>query len=96
MRHPAGVFRSGANAFGLQILDAATGQPVAASNVNVELFMPAMGAMQAMNATADVAPAEPGQWRGTIDVPMAGEWRVTVGFDSPAGTEEINFPTAAR
>ena len=96
LRHPAGVFRSGANAFGLQILDAATGQPVAASNVNVELFMPAMGAMQAMHATADVVPAEPGQWRGTIDLPMAGEWRVTVGFDSPAGTAEINFPTAAR
>ncbi len=96
LRHSEGAFRSGANAFGLEILDAVTGGPVSASNVNVALFMPAMGAMQAMNATADVAPAEAGHWRGTIDVPMAGEWRVTVGFDSPGGTSEITFSTAAR
>ena len=96
LRHPEGAFRSGANAFGLEILDRGTGQPVSASNVSVALFMPAMAAMQAMTATADVEPAASGEWNAQIDVPMAGEWRVTVSFDSPGGTEQINFTTVAR
>jgi hypothetical protein len=94
LRHPAGAFRSGGNQFGIQVLDAATGQPVSATGVNVGLFMPAMGAMQAMTATADVAPAGPGQWTGRIDVPMAGEWRVTVDVDRPeGGGSELVFST---
>ncbi len=97
LRHPAGVFRSGANEFGLQIRDVTTGEPVSASNVGIGLFMPAMANMQAMTATArDFAPAGPGEWTGMIDVPMAGEWQVTVDVESPAGISEIRFSTVAR
>jgi hypothetical protein len=58
--------------------------------------MPAMGAMQAMSATADVAPAGAGQWDGSIDVPMAGEWQVTVDIEGPEGASEVRFPTVVR
>ncbi len=96
LRHPDGAFRSGANAFGIEVLDAATRQPVAASRVDFELFMPAMGAMQAMTATGDVVAVGAGQWSGRINVPMAGEWRVTVDVAGPDGTSEVNFRTVAR
>ena len=96
LRHSDGAFRSGTNQFGIQIIDAGTGQPVAASDVGVQLFMPAMAAMQAMTATADMAPAGSGQWTGQIELPMSGEWQVTVTVDEPSGPSEVSFSTVVR
>jgi len=96
LRHPSGVFRSGANRFGIEIVDVTTGEPVTASRVGMNLFMPAMGAMQAMSATADVEAAEAGQWSGTINLPVAGEWQVTLDIEGPEGGSEVRFPTVAR
>jgi Cu(I)/Ag(I) efflux system membrane protein CusA/SilA len=96
LRHPSGAFRSGANRFGIEIIDVATGEPVTASQVGLDLFMPAMGAMQAMSTTADVEPDGSGSWSGSINLPMAGEWQVTVDVEGPDGASEIRFPTVAR
>jgi Cu(I)/Ag(I) efflux system membrane protein CusA/SilA len=96
LRHPAGAFGSGANRFGIELADMATGEPLAASGIGLNLFMPAMGTMQAMSATADVVPAGAGQWNGSIDVPMAGEWQVTVDIEGPEGASEVRFPTVVR
>jgi hypothetical protein len=96
LRHGGGAFRSGSNDFGIELRDLATGQPLSADTIDVGLFMPAMGAMQAMAATADVEPAGVGQWSGSIDVPMSGEWQVTVDIERPEGPLALQFSTVAR
>jgi Cu(I)/Ag(I) efflux system membrane protein CusA/SilA len=96
VRHPDGAFRSGANRFGVRIADAETGTPLDATRAAVGLFMPAMGAMPPMAATADMTPAGSGEWTGEVSIPMIGEWRVTVEVDGPDGSREVTFSTVAR
>jgi hypothetical protein len=96
LRHPDGAFQSGTNRFGIRVVDAATGEPLAATAAGVQLFMPAMGAMQAMTATAEMTPAGSGEWPGQVSVPMTGEWRVTVKVEGPDGPREVTVPTVAR
>lgn len=96
LRHPAGAFRAGANQFGIELRNLQTGEPLSASGVELDLFMPAMGPMQAMSATADFDPVGAGQWSGRIEVPMAGEWQVTVDVQGPDGKSELRFPMVAR
>ena len=96
VRHPQGTFHAGANTFGVQIMDADTDQPVAASDIRLGFFMPAMGAMPAMSTTAEVTPAGTGEWNAQIDVPMVGEWRITLDVDRPDAAAGIQFSTVAR
>ncbi len=92
-----GRITAGKNEFQLAFLDAATSEPLQAQNVSVEFFMPAMGTMPPMQSGADISPTtKPGRFRAVVDVPMSGEWRVTVRFDGPAGPQQVTFSVNAQ
>jgi RND family efflux transporter MFP subunit len=71
--------RTGDTTFEVTVRDPA-GQPVAAADVSVVLFMPAMPSMSmpAMRTEATLAPVGDGVYRGAGQVMMAGRWDVTV------------------
>jgi Cu(I)/Ag(I) efflux system membrane fusion protein len=89
-----GTARVGDNALMIE-LRGADGQPV--DNVDVEAFaqMPAMGAMPAMRAPADLKPMGSGRFEGSIDLTMRGEWPLTVEIKDPArGDKRLQFDLA--
>jgi Cu(I)/Ag(I) efflux system membrane fusion protein len=63
-----------------------------------------MGAMPAMRAPADLEETAPGRYQGSMDLPMRGEWPLTISFDAPGGqsvrlqfdlaTDRANMPIA--
>ncbi|MDV3350114.1 FixH family protein [Leptothoe sp. LEGE 181152] len=58
------------------VKDTATGEPVTTENLKVEIFMP-MEDMEDMTTEAEVSPdAEPGQYKVTTYLGMAGMWAV--------------------
>jgi len=64
------------------------GEPV--SDVAIEAYaeMPAMGAMPAMRAPADLEQVAPGRYEGSMNLSMRGEWPLTVAIDHPEGRED--------
>ncbi|MGE3296401.1 MAG: FixH family protein, partial [Porticoccaceae bacterium] len=81
------------------------GEPVSAVEIEAYAEMPAMGAMPAMRAPANLVESAPGRYEGTMDLSMRGEWPLTLTFESPAGepvrmqfdlaTDRANMPIAA-
>lgn len=67
----------GANEMRLRVRDA-SGFPVDGAEVEVALFMPAMGSMQAMSSRATLKPAASGEYAGSVDVPLAWTWQTTM------------------
>lgn len=61
-----------------------------ASDVDVDAFaeMPAMGAMPAMRAPADLEQTEPGRFAGEVSLSMRGEWPLTVEITDPQGSDQ--------
>ena len=64
------------------------GEPV--SDVAIEAYaeMPAMGAMPAMRAPADLEQVAPGRYEGSMNLSMRGEWPLTIAIDHPEGQED--------
>lgn len=64
------------------------GEPV--SDIAIEAYaeMPAMGAMPAMRAPADLEQVAPGRFEGSMNLSMRGEWPLTVAVDHPQGQED--------
>jgi len=71
--------RLGENVFEVTVKDA-EGRPTADATVSLAFYMPPMPSMgmPAMRSSASLAAAGGGVYRGTVDVPMAGTWQVTV------------------
>jgi membrane fusion protein, copper/silver efflux system len=67
----------GENTVRVRVSDAA-GAPVVGAEVEVRLFMPQMGSMAPMEATAQLREEETGVYEGRIDVPMAWTWETTI------------------
>jgi membrane fusion protein, copper/silver efflux system len=80
------------------------GNPV---SVDIDAYaeMPAMGAMPAMRAPADLEEIAPGRYEGSMDLSMRGEWPLTMRFQTPQGqpvrlqfdlaTDRAEIPIAA-
>tara|TARA_R110002096_G_scaffold364311_1_gene557384 strand:- start:27214 stop:29103 length:1890 start_codon:yes stop_codon:yes gene_type:complete len=86
--------RVGDNTLVIEVRDA-DGQPI--ENVDIEAFaqMPAMGAMPAMRAPADLKPMGPGRYEGSVDLTMRGEWPLTVEIKDPMrGDKRLQFDLA--
>jgi len=62
------------------------GTPIEGAVVSAFAEMPAMGAMPAMRAPADLQATGPGRFRGTVALSMRGEWPLTVNVQTPDGT----------
>lgn len=89
-----GTARVGNNALMIELRDA-DGQPI--ENVDIEAFaqMPAMGAMSAMRAPADLEPMGAGRFEGSMDLTMRGEWPLTVEIRDPMrGDKRLQFDLA--
>jgi membrane fusion protein, copper/silver efflux system len=61
------------------------GNPVPGLVIDAYAEMPAMGAMPAMRASADLKETAPGHYEGTMDLSMRGEWPLTIRFTTPQG-----------
>jgi len=61
------------------------GDPVSAVEVDAFAEMPAMGAMPAMRAPADLEQVAPGRFEGSVNLSMRGEWPLTIVIDHPQG-----------
>lgn len=93
----------GDNRLIIEVRDA-NGDPVS-TEIDVYAEMPAMGAMPAMRAPADVEETAPGRYEGTMDLSMRGEWPLTMTIAQPDGaplrlqfdlaTDRAEMPIAA-
>ncbi len=81
--------RQGANTLRVAV-EGAEGK-VEAARVRVGASMPAMGAMAAMRAEAEVAEEAPGVYRAEFDLPMSGSWTLDVEVAAPAGSAEASY-----
>ena len=83
----------------------ANGEPVTGVPINAYAMMSAMGAMPAMRVPAEMDETAPGRYVGSMNLPMRGEWPLTLSFQSPEGqpvrmqfdlaTDRENMPIAA-
>jgi len=69
--------RVGTNTVRIIVRDA-SGSPVENADVNLTLFMPAMGSMAPISVGATLRPAGAGQYTGTIEIPTAFSWQTTI------------------
>ena len=76
--------RVGANELFVELRDA-QGQPITDAHVEVEVHMPAMGAMAGMGGPASVEPAGDGRYRAKYQIDMGGTWQVAIRAHRPSG-----------
>lgn len=85
--------RVGDNRLTLMLLDNA-GRPVSDATIKAVAEMPAMGAMSAMRAPADMAEIEPGVYRGTFEPSMDGSWPLTLQIKAGEESARASFDLA--
>ncbi|MGH8580309.1 MAG: FixH family protein [Gammaproteobacteria bacterium] len=92
--HPAGPFkvqvgvhssrpRIGKNRLTVVLRDEGN-KPVVNARVHALAEMPAMGAMPAMRAPADISETGPGRFEGDFELSMDGAWPLSLAIDSKA------------
>lgn len=59
------------------------GKPIPDAKIRAVAEMPAMGAMPAMQAPADITEIEPGLYRGTFRPSMKGAWPLQITIEAP-------------
>ena len=71
------------------------GEMLSGASIKAVAEMPAMGAMPAMQAPADMTEIEPGLYRGTFEPSMEGSWPLTLNIQAPGLPErKLNFDLA--
>jgi nitrogen fixation protein FixH len=91
-----GQLKSGEQEVTLAFTDSA-GKPVDVGAVSLNLHMPAMGGMAAMNnAVTFTTTATPGVYNGKVNIEMTGEWQGQLAYEGPAGKGKATFSVSAR
>lgn len=97
----------GENRFTVMLADS-DGEPVSGASINAFGEMPAMGAMPAMRAPADLEELSPGLYAGPLYLEMRGEWPLTLsiqkqgmgqarlGFDMATGRQGLRNNSGGR
>lgn len=89
-----GTARVGENKLMIEVRDE-EGNPVTGIEVGAYAQMPAMGAMPAMRAPADLKKMGIGRYEGYVDLTMRGEWPLTVEIKDPKrGDKRLQFDLA--
>ncbi|MEE8288400.1 MAG: efflux RND transporter periplasmic adaptor subunit [Nitrosomonadaceae bacterium] len=71
------------------------GTPVSGVVINAYAEMPAMGTMPAMRMPADLQETTPGRYEGKVELPMRGEWPLTIEIKDPKhGNHRLQFDLA--
>jgi Cu(I)/Ag(I) efflux system membrane fusion protein len=68
-----------------------SGQPLGGAALKAVAVMPAMGSMPAMYAPAEMSEAETGQYEGTFQPSMGGEWPLTIEIEANGKKGSITF-----
>jgi hypothetical protein len=75
----------------------AAGKALDVGSASLNFYMPAMGAMAAMNDAATLTTTStPGVYRARLTLQMAGEWQAQAAYEGPAGTGKGAFPVTAQ
>ena len=74
-----------------------SGKPVDVGAVSLNLHMPAMGGMTAMNDAVTFTTTDtPGIYLGKVNIGMAGEWQAQLAYEGPAGKGKTTFSVTTR
>lgn len=96
LSNSTGQLKQGQQDVTLAFIDS-SGKPVEVGAVSLNLHMPAMGGMAAMNdAVTFTTTSTPGVYGGKVNVSMAGEWQGQLAYEGPAGTGKATFSVSAR
>ncbi|MGZ5435434.1 MAG: FixH family protein [Pyrinomonadaceae bacterium] len=96
LSNSTGQLKSGNQEVTLAFTDSA-GKPVDVGAVSLNLHMPAMGGMAAMNdAVIFTTTGTPGVYSGKVNISMAGEWQGQLAYEGPAGKGKATFSVSAR
>jgi hypothetical protein len=91
-----GVLRHGEQELTVTFKDA-SGKAVDVGSASLNFYMPAMGAMAAMNDAATLTTTStPGVYRAKVTLQMQGDWQAQVTYEGPAGTGKGSFPVKAQ
>ncbi len=94
--NPDGVLKHGNQEFFVTFKDS-SGKPVEVGAVALNLHMPAMGTMAAMNNGATFTTTEqPGVYRAKANIEMAGEWQAQISYEGPAGKGQATVPVTVQ
>jgi YtkA-like len=96
LSNSTGQLKSGEQEVTLAFTDASD-KPVDVGAVSLNLHMPAMGGMAAMNDAVTLTTTNtPGVYSGKVNVSMAGEWQAQLAYEGPAGKGKATFSVTAR
>lgn len=73
------------------LTDRASGRPVVGASVTLSADMPSMPLAHSVRPAAAVPGAEPGTYRGTLDLEMKGRWVVAVRVTGPV-SDQVTHP----
>ena len=91
-----GILKKGDQEFNLTFTDG-SGKPVDVGAAALNLHMPAMGSMSAMNNTATLTTTgAAGVYKGKVDVEMVGEWQAQITYEGPAGKGAFTLTIVAK
>jgi hypothetical protein len=91
-----GVLRHGEEEFTVTFKDS-SGKPVDVGSASINFYMPAMGAMAAMNdAVRLTTTAKPGVYHCKVNLETPGEWQAQITYEGPAGAGKGSFPVTAQ
>lgn len=91
-----GVLKNGDNEFFISFKDG-SGKAVEVGAVGLNVFMPAMGTMPAMNNAATfTATSTPGVYQGKVKLESAGDWQAQITYEGAAGMGRTSFTVTAQ
>ena len=95
LRAPAGVLRTGANAFTIEFRRASNRElvNVGAVHATANMSMPGMVMPSGLEVTAS---GIGGRYNATAEFGMAGSWQLAIEWDGPAGKGSVNFQGAVQ
>lgn len=91
-----GKLKNGKQELMLTFTDSA-GKPAEISAATLNFNMPAMGSMAEMNNSASLSTtATPGQFKGSVNIEMPGEWQAQITYEGKSGKGKVTFPLTAN
>ena len=91
-----GVLKNGDNEVFVSFKDGSA-KTVEVGAVGLNLYMPAMGTMPAMNNAATfTSTGSPGVYQGKVKLESAGDWQAQISYEGAAGKGKSSFTVTAQ
>jgi predicted small secreted protein len=91
-----GVLKNGDNEVFVSFKDGSA-KTVEVGAVGLNLYMPAMGTMPAMNSAATfTATGTPGVYQGKVKLEAAGDWQAQISYEGAAGKGKSSLTVTAQ